>query len=122
VHRGPDGRGAPAPPAAPRPWLSAGLVVLFLGLFVANIVVVSLLGTSPSRVTIPYSPTFLAQVKAGNVVSISAKGAAVQGTFRHALRYAADSTTAERTTLFATQVPQFPNNSTLLALLETKGV
>ena len=55
------------------------------------------------------------------MVSISAKGAAVQGTFRDAIRDPADST-AEPTTLFATQVPQFANNSVLLRLLQAKGV
>jgi cell division protease FtsH len=122
VHPGPDGRGGPAPPTTPRPWLSAGLTLLFLGLLAVNILLASILSTSPPRVTIPYSPTFLAQVKAGNVVSISAKGAAVQGVLRDEIRYPADSTKAEPTTLFATQVPQFPNNNTLLTLLEAKGV
>ena len=122
VHPGPDGRGAPASPAAPRPWLPAGLVLLFLGFLAANMLFASIGSTTPPRVTIPYSPTFLTQVKAGNVVSISAKGAAVQGVLRDEIRYPAESAKAEPTTLFATQVPQFANNSTLLALLEAKGV
>jgi cell division protease FtsH len=124
VHPGPDGRGTPVPPSprAPRPWLSLALIVLFLGLLVGDFLFATIRNPSPPRVTIPYSPTFLAQVKAGNVVSISAKGAALQGTFRDEVRYPADSSTAEPTTLFATQVPQFANNGVLLSLLQTKGV
>ncbi|MGZ4299225.1 MAG: ATP-dependent zinc metalloprotease FtsH [Solirubrobacteraceae bacterium] len=98
------------------------MIALFLGLLAVNFVLASKVSTTPPRVTIPYSPTFLAQVKAGNVVSISAKGAAVQGEFREAIRYPADSTKAELTTLFATQVPQFANNGVLLSLLQAKGV
>jgi hypothetical protein len=36
-----------------------------------NIVLASTLHTQPTRVRIPYSPTFLAQVDNGNVSSIS---------------------------------------------------
>ena len=120
MHPGPDGRGAPQPGSTP--WLSIGLVVLFLGLFVVDMLFASIVSTTPPRVTIPYSPTFLAQVKAGNVVSISAREASVEGTLRDDIRYPADDSKAEPTTLFSTQVPQFANNAALLALLQAKRV
>ena len=74
------------------------------------------------RVTIPYSPTFLAQVNAGNVSSISSKGTTVQGTFRTAVLYPPASSSATATTLFSTQIPEFANNDALLRLLQSKGV
>ena len=122
---GSDQRGAPPGPAAPprrsTPWFTSGLVVLFLALLVVNIIVATADHGQAPRVTIPYSPTFLAQVKAGNVVSISSKSAAVQGTFRNLVRYPPGST-AEPTTLFATQVPAFANDDALLSLLQAEGV
>ena len=42
--------------------------------------------TPAPRVTVPYTPTFLEQVTAGNVRSISATGATVEGELRKALR------------------------------------
>jgi len=44
------------------------LVVLLM-----NIVLASVLHVQVTRVRIPYSPTFLAQVQAGNVKSIASK-------------------------------------------------
>jgi len=73
-----------------------------------------------ARVRIPYSPTFLAQVKAGNVTAISSKGASVDGTFRVAIRY--PSASAPAATQFVTEIPEFANNNALLAQLQAKGV
>ena len=36
-------------------------------------------GAARQRVAIPYSPTFLAQVQAGNVSTVTAQDAAIQG-------------------------------------------
>jgi cell division protease FtsH len=98
-----------------------GFLIFFLLLLLFNIVLTSTLTTTPTRVRIPYSPTFLAQVNAGNVSSISSKGTAVQGNFRTAVRYPASSTAAP-TKLFVTELPEFANNNALLALLQSKGV
>ena len=38
------------------------------------------------RVAIPYSPTFVAQVQAGNISTVTAQGAAIQGTLKRAIR------------------------------------
>ena len=46
-------------------------------------------GAARQRVTIPYSPTFLAQVQAGNVSTVTAQDTAIQGTLKHAIRYPA---------------------------------
>jgi cell division protease FtsH len=96
-------------------------LIFFLLLLLLNIVLTSTLQTQPTRVRIPYSPTFLAQVNAGSVSSISSKGTSVQGNFRTAVRYPAN-TTAAPTKLFVTEIPEFANNNALLALLQSKGV
>jgi cell division protease FtsH len=101
--------------------VGAGFLIFFLLLLLFNIVLTSTLTTTPTRVRIPYSPTFLAQVNAGNVSSISSKGTAVQGNFRTAVRYPASSTAAP-TKLFVTELPEFANNNARLALLQSKGV
>ncbi|MGZ6692165.1 MAG: ATP-dependent zinc metalloprotease FtsH [Solirubrobacteraceae bacterium] len=122
VRPGPDGRGAPPQPQQPRPRLfGPGFLFFLVVLMLLNIVVASTLTTHPSRVRIPYSPTFLNQVNAGNVSSISSKGTTVQGNFRTAVRYPANSTAAP-TKLFITEIPEFANNNQLLAMLRSKGV
>ena len=60
---------------------------------------------------IPYSPTFLNQVDAGNVKRDLLQGRRIQGTFKTAVRYPADDTSVTPTTNFETQIPSFANNS-----------
>jgi cell division protease FtsH len=71
-----------------------------------------------SRVRVPYSPFFLAQVRAGHVSEISSKGTAIQGSFTRKLRYAG----SKPTTLFQTEIPAFADNDALSQLLQRKGV
>jgi cell division protease FtsH len=116
---GPDG-GTGQPPPRPRtfgPWFIAFLVLI---LFFNVILTASLQKSTPGPVRIPYSPTFLTQVNAGNVSSISSKGTSVQGDFRSAVRYPNGS--AAPATEFTTEIPEFANNTALLSLLESKGV
>jgi cell division protease FtsH len=122
VRPAPDGRGAPTPqPQRPR-LFGPSLILLFALLVALNIVLGMSARPATPRVTIPYSPTFLAQVNAGNVSSISSKGTTVQGTFRTAVLYPPASSSATATTLFSTQIPEFANNDALLRLLQSKGV
>ncbi|HVV59347.1 MAG TPA: ATP-dependent zinc metalloprotease FtsH [Gaiellaceae bacterium] len=75
--------------------------------------------TQPAaRIRVPYSPTFLAQVRAGHVVSITSKGTAIQGTFDREVRYAG----GKPAKLFETEVPAFANTDALSSLLESKRV
>ena len=74
------------------------------------------------RVTIPYSPTFLAQVQAGNVSTITAQDAAIQGTLKRAIRYPARDKNVRPTTDFATRVPNFADTKALDTMLQEKGV
>ena len=78
--------------------------------------------TSRTRVTVPYSPTFVAQVSAGNVKAITVREDSVQGTFKKAVKYPENDKQVTATTEFATRIPQFANSDTLDRLLRENGV
>ncbi len=72
-------------------------MILIVALLALNFWVSSeVLGPNP-RVQIPYSPTFLNEVNNKNVSAISSTGASIQGTFKKAVKYPADSTSAATT-------------------------
>ncbi|HEU4974819.1 MAG TPA: ATP-dependent zinc metalloprotease FtsH [Baekduia sp.] len=120
VNPAPDGRGTPP---APRRWRGLGWILLAFVVLEVTLLLVSSSTTPPvARVTVPYSPTFLQQVRAGNVSSISATGTAIEGDFRRAVRYPPSDRTAQPATAFKTEVPAFVDGSRLSALLERKGV
>jgi cell division protease FtsH len=97
-------------------------VLVVLGLLALNFYISAQALQPAARVQIPYSPTFLHQVKADNVSSISSTGDSIQGTFKHAITYPAGSKTAQATTLFATQIPSFANGTNLQQLLDQHSV
>jgi cell division protease FtsH len=108
----------PRPPAAPNyrrigVWLAASMLALALNYWAAS----RATQASP-RVRIPYSPFFLAQVRAGDVLDIRTRGTAVQGTFRRPERY--DGSAAS--TRFKTEIPAFADTNDLSKLLERKRV
>ena len=74
------------------------------------------------RVRVPYSPTFLEQVRADNVVAITSKGTAVQGSFSKAVKYPPDAKKAKPTTSFKTEIPAFANTDQLAKELQSHGV
>jgi cell division protease FtsH len=97
-----------------RPRLGRKLLVFVAVLLVLNWLTVALFAPSkPERVQIPYSPTFLTQVKAGNVKSISSRGPTVQGDFRNDYK---------GKTAFGTEVPTFANTDQLSKLLDDHNV
>jgi len=96
--------------------------VVVVGLLALNLWISSQALQPNAPVRIPYSPTFLAQIKAGNVKEISSTGDAVQGTFKSAIRYPAADQTAQPTTNFSTQIPSFASNSDLSAELARQNV
>ena len=73
--------GSPKKPKRP-PGLGRRLLI-FVGVLLALnwLTVVLFAPGKKERVQIPYTPTFLAQVTAGNVKSISTKGETLQGEF-----------------------------------------
>ncbi len=118
----PDGRGRqqPTPPRGPRArWLAVLFVLALLGL---NLWISSQALQPSPRVSIPYSPTFITEAKAGNVNTISSTGNSIQGTFKTAVKYPSNSQTATPTTLFSTQIPSFANGTQLQNLLESENV
>ena len=121
----PDGRGMPehANPGPP-PHRMRGFWYFVLALVALNWL--SVLFFQPSsgepRVTVPFSPYFLEQVKHGTVSTIASKGDTIQGKFKTKLRYPTSEKKATPTKLFATEVPSFWNGAQLSALLQEKGV
>jgi cell division protease FtsH len=118
-----DGRGnrpdSPRPPQSTRSRWIIGLVLVGLAL---NFWISSQALQPSAPVRVPYSPTFLAQVKAGNVSQIASTGDAIQGTFRKAVKYPVSDPSARAATNFATQVPSFADNQQLSSLLQSENV
>jgi cell division protease FtsH len=95
-------------------------IVIVLVLLTLNYVSVALLGPGKEpSIDVAYNPTFLAQVKAGNVERISAKGETVEGKFKKAVNPPGDEKAAKN---FETEVPTFANTDELSKLLEENGV
>lgn len=121
----PDGRGMPEQTPSRRPaHRRPGFLWFVVILIAVNWLSVLLFqpSTGQPRVRVPFNPTFLSEVQAGHVKSISSKGDTIQGTYTTKLRYPAGSKKATPTTLFATQVPSFWNDTQLSALLQEKKV
>ena len=108
----------PPPPRSQNFGVGVLVAITLLGL--ALLIALNPNGFEPKTVRIPYSPTFLEQVRAGNVSAISSKSATVSGTFRTPVRYPSDATTPA--SAFVTVIPEFANSSALMALLQSKGV
>ena len=102
-------------------WRSAGL---FVALLILNYILTAIFfaAVAKPRVTIPYSPTFITQVGADNVKTITAREDIIQGTFKHAIRYPATNKKAVAASEFSTQVPAFADKSKLDQLLQQHGV
>ena len=119
----PDGRGMPEAQKPRPPQQLRGFWIFVLVLLALNwISLLAAQHSAASRLKVPFSPYFLRQVQAGDVKSISARGDAIEGTFKTAQRYPPNDTKAQPTTLFSTAVPAFWDNAMLARLLAAKGV
>jgi cell division protease FtsH len=72
-----------------------------------------------TRIRVPYSPFFLEQVRADNVVTVTSTASELEGDFKHATKPAGTSTTSSR---FVTEIPSFADTNQLSKLLEEHGV
>jgi cell division protease FtsH len=98
------------------------IALLVLALLALNLWISSQALESNPRVEIPFSPTFISQVQGGNVKDVSSTGDAVQGTFKHAVRYPPNSRQSQPTTSFSTQIPSFVPGGQLFSLLKKENV
>ncbi len=120
---GPNGQNPPKR-RGPSPNQRIGLAVAVLVLLGLNIWISSHVLSSP-RIKLPYSPTFISEVKAGNVASVTSDGSAIQGTFKSAQSFDLSGQTTQPTVYFSTQLPSFAPNSgptALYGLLRSKNV
>jgi cell division protease FtsH len=75
--------------------------------------------TQVTRIRVPYSPFFLQQVRAGNVLAVTSTASEIQGDFDHATKPDGTSTTSVH---FVTEIPSFADTNQLSALLQQHGV
>ena len=127
AHRpGSDGRGAPKEEPQsrfnlPRPGWRFLLVVV--ALFALNAFLASKVPDRDARIRIPYNPTFLNQLEAGNVREMVSTGDAIQGDFKAKVTYPPSGQDGSRSsTRFETQLPAFVSGERLEDLVESKGV
>jgi cell division protease FtsH len=109
--------GLPRRPLGP---VGTRIAILVLAAFVLNYWIASRSLSQPPRVRIPYSPTFLEQVRDGNVPHITSTGASIQGDFRRPVRYPAQG--GKPSSRFTTEIPSFANTADLSQLLEDEHV
>src|ERR687895_908873 len=130
--RSPDPR-TPLPPRDPKrgdvrveraperppmlPWSGRRFLVILAVLFLLNWLIVAIFAPAEERIQVPYNPTFLTEVREGNVEEISSRGETVQGTFREPVRHEGEE--AEK---FETEIPTFANEEELSQLLEREDV
>jgi cell division protease FtsH len=75
--------------------------------------------TQEKRVRVPYSPFFLQQVKADNVVTVTSTGSELQGDFARATK---PSDASSASVHFVTEIPSFADTNQLSQLMQQHGV
>jgi cell division protease FtsH len=122
VQPAPDGRGMPPQKPPGLRALGPRFIWFVVILLAVNIWISSLIPSGHDRIRVPYSPTFLAEVKKGNVKSISSRGATIQGEFQHEFKYPPTGKDSKVSKLFDTEVPTFANTDALTAALQEGNV
>ena len=108
--------GAPKKPPM-IPWSPRRFITILIALFVLNWLIVAVFAPPEKRIKIPYSPTFLQEVRKGNVKEISSTGDTVKGEFKKEVKYKDDTAKG-----LETEIPTFANDRELSQLLEDNGV
>jgi cell division protease FtsH len=107
-----------APPKPPMiPWSGRRFLAILLGLFLLNWLIVSIFAPAEEQIRVPYNPTFLEEVRDGNVKEISSRGDTVQGDFRKEVKFEGEA--AKR---FETEIPTFANERELSEMLTERNV
>src|SRR5579875_3150395 len=104
------GPGGPSGPGGRGPRSQWVVLAVVIGVLLAINLWVSSAALSPNTVRIPYSPTFLKQLNAGNISSISSTSLAFQGTFKVPIRYRRSAPAKD----FSTQIPHIYENEASL--------
>jgi cell division protease FtsH len=109
----------PARPKPKRGWRRSVIYALLIVILLIVNYSLAHRATAVHRVRVPYSPFFLRQVRAGNVVEITSRGTAIQGRFLKAAAAPSDGAAAR---LFETEIPAFADTNALSRLLESNDV
>jgi cell division protease FtsH len=129
--RAPDPRTPPPPPDPKRgnlrvaggekppmlPWSPRRFLLILAALFLLNWVIVQVFAPGEERIRVPYTPTFLEELRDGNVKEISSTGETLQGEFEDDVRYEDESAAK-----FRSEIPTFANERELADLLEEQDV
>jgi cell division protease FtsH len=113
----PDGRGKPPEKPPMIPWSGRRFLTILAVLFLLNWLIVSIFAPAEDRLRVPYNPTFLTEVRDGNVKEISSRGDTVQGEFKKEVEYEGD-----KAKNFETEIPTFANDRELDQLLTERNV
>jgi cell division protease FtsH len=108
--------GAPQKPPM-LPWSPRRFITILIALFLLNWLIVAVFAPPEKRIKVPYNPTFLQEVRKGNVKEISSTGDTVKGEFEKSVTYKDDSAKG-----FETEIPTFANDRQLSQLLEENDV
>jgi cell division protease FtsH len=111
--------GSPEPPSQrPRPRIRWWWIAFALALLAVNYWVGTQATDEEPRLSVPYSPFFLEQVRDGNVAEITSEGSTIQGAFEHPERYGDSEPRRE----FETEIPAFADTDALSRSLESAEV
>jgi cell division protease FtsH len=99
------------------PWSPRRFLIILGVLFLLNWAIVAIFAPAEKRISVPYNPTFLREVRDGNVKEISSTGETVKGEFNQEVKYKGD-----KAKNFETEVPTFANEDQLSRLLEDQHV
>jgi cell division protease FtsH len=112
----------PRPPATPsrlpRPRIRGWWIAFLFALLALNYYAGTRVTEDEPRLSVPYSPFFLVQVREGNVAEITSEGTTIQGAFKSPARYGGSEPTRE----FETEVPAFADTDALSRSLENRDV